>query len=93
MYIGILKIKIRIDSAFSLKDKRKIIVSTKERLKAKFNLSIAEVEDQDIYNLGTLGISVVSGDYSYLIEVLEEIILYLEEDFRFEILSIDKEIL
>jgi uncharacterized protein YlxP (DUF503 family) len=73
MVVAILKIALFIPQANSLKDKRRVIKSIKDRLRNGFNVSIAEVGDQDIWRSAKLGVAVISDDSSYANGVLSRI--------------------
>ncbi|HUV51676.1 MAG TPA: DUF503 domain-containing protein, partial [Dehalococcoidia bacterium] len=62
MNIGALKVRLRIPENHSLKGKRMIVRSITSQVKSKFNVSVAEVEDQDMWQVATLGITCVSND-------------------------------
>ena len=73
MVVGLLKVKLYMPSVRSLKDKRKILRSLKEKIRNKFNVSIAEVDYQDYHQSALLGIAQVASDTSYLQSSLERI--------------------
>ena len=66
MPIAYLKLELRIESAHSLKDKRQVVRSVKDRLRNSFNISIAEIEVTDMWQLATLGIVSISDSRDYL---------------------------
>ena len=78
MEVGILIVKISIGEASSLKEKRKILKSLIDVLKNKFNLSIAEVGEQNKWQVAELGIAVVGNDKSYLNRVIEKVVDKIE---------------
>ena len=73
MVVAILKITLFIPQANSLKDKRRVIKSVKDRLRNGFNVSIAEIGDQDIWRSAKLGVAVISENSSYANGVLSRI--------------------
>ncbi len=73
MVVAVLKIALSIPQANSLKDKRRVIKSLKDRLRNGFNVSVAEIGDQDIYRSAKLGVAVISEDSSYANGVLSRI--------------------
>lgn len=78
----------------SLKGKRQVIKSVTTRVAGKFNVSIAEVYDNDRWQVATLGISVVSNDNRYTNEVLSKIVDFIVGSrFDIEVLGYDIEIL
>lgn len=93
MYIGVLEVRVRIDQAFNLKEKRQVIKSVFDKVKRKYDFSPGEVEDQDVVNLSGWGFACVSNSYSYTEKRLEKLENFLENDLRFEILEIRREII
>jgi uncharacterized protein YlxP (DUF503 family) len=84
--VGICKIKLRLPDNLSLKGKRQVVKSVTARLKNKFNISVAEVEDNDLWQLATLGICFVSNDQRFTNEVLSkavEMVVNSQGDFEF----------
>ncbi len=73
MVVAVLKIALSIPQASSLKDKRRVIKSVKDRLRNKFNVSIAEIGDQDIWQSARLGVAVISSDSSYANGVISRV--------------------
>ena len=69
MIVAIGTFVIAFPEALSLKDKRQILRSMKDRVRAKFNASIAEVDNNDDWNNGTVGVSIVANDKVYLEQV------------------------
>lgn len=66
MPIAYLTLELRIEGAHSLKDKRQVLRSMKDRLRHSFNISIAEIEVTDLWQRATLGIVSISGSRDYL---------------------------
>jgi uncharacterized protein len=84
--VGICKIKLRLPDNLSLKGKRQVVKSLTARLKNKFNVSVAEVEDNDLWQLATLGVCFVSNDQRFTNEVLSkavEMVVNSQGDFEF----------
>lgn len=79
MVIGSLSIKIAIRSSRSLKDKRRIIKSVKDRIRNKFNVSISETEAQDNHKYSVIGVAMVGTDRQYVNSVLSSLVNF----FRF----------
>ncbi|HUQ49897.1 MAG TPA: DUF503 domain-containing protein [Terriglobales bacterium] len=66
MPIAHLTLEIRIEGAQSLKDKRQVVRSLKDRLRAGFNVSVAEVEESSLWQRATVAVVAVSGSRDYL---------------------------
>jgi len=89
--VGICKIKLRLPENLSLKGKRSVIKAIVALVQNKFNVSIAEVEDQDAWQLATLGVSCISNNSQYTNEVLSKIVDFVDSG-RFDIEMLDYEI-
>ncbi len=79
MVLGILTLELDIDHATSLKDKRAVLNRIKDRVRNKFNVSVAEIEAQDVWNLAVLGVVVVSNDQSFCNQVLCKVVEHVEQ--------------
>jgi|ERR1051326_869505 uncharacterized protein YlxP (DUF503 family) len=66
MPIAYLTLELRIEDAHSLKDKRQVLRSVKDRLRNSFNISIAEIDATDLWQRGTLGVVSISDSRDYL---------------------------
>jgi len=94
MHVGICRISFRLPENGSLKGKRRVLKSITSRVSNKFNVSVAEVNDQDLWQLATLGISCVSNDKRHANEVLSKVVDYITNArFEVEILDYNIEIL
>ena len=70
--IALLTLDIHIPHAHSLKDKRMILRSLRDRLRGKFNVSVAEVDHQDLWQRSQLSVVMVGSDEGFLQKVLQE---------------------
>ena len=73
MFVGVLRLTFHVPSARSLKDKRRVILKFRDRVRARFDVSIAEVAEQDKIQRAVFGVSVVSGDPKVCDSVLEQV--------------------
>ncbi|MEM7676092.1 MAG: DUF503 domain-containing protein [Myxococcota bacterium] len=78
MVVGILQITLDIPSAYSLKEKRKVVKSLIERTRHRFNVAVAEVADNDIYNRARIGMSAVANDAAVANSILDKALDALE---------------
>ena len=62
MFVGVARLTLQIADSGSLKSKRQVLRRITDRLKARFNVSVAEVEDQDLWQRATIALAVVSSD-------------------------------
>ena len=88
MHVISVKLTFYLPQSFSLKDKRQVRRSAIEKTKHKFNVSIAEVDTQDVHQTLTLGIALVSGDYSHAEKSMDEVIRFLEENVDGEMVTV-----
>jgi uncharacterized protein len=94
MNVGICKIKMRLPDNLSLKGKRQVVKSLTARLKNKFNISVAEVEDNDLWQLATIGICFISNDQRFTNEVLSKALdMVVQNQGDYELLDHEIEIL
>jgi uncharacterized protein YlxP (DUF503 family) len=77
MVVGSLRVRLLIREARSLKDKRQVVRSIKDRLRNGFNVSVAEVEAQDNRQLAVLGFAIVSNEARHVRTALEQIVAAL----------------
>src|SRR5579864_3791801 len=73
MPIASLTLEIRIEGAHSLKDKRQVVRSMKDRLRAKFNVSVAEMDATDLWQRATLAVVSISGSRDYLEGLMQNV--------------------
>ena len=94
MNVGICKVKLRLPENLSLKGKRRIIKSIITQVRNKFNVSVAEVDDHDVWQLATIGICCVSNNKRHTNEVLSKVVDFVVNGrFEEEILDYEIEIL
>ena len=91
MNVGICRIRFRLPENLSLKGKRRVLKSITTRVGNKFNVSVAEVDDQDLWQLATLGISCVSNNKRHANQVLSRVVDFITNS-RFEVEILDYEI-
>jgi len=78
MVIGLCQVELLLDGNFSLKGKRQVVKSLVARARQRFNISIAEVEDQDLWQKAVLGICTVSNDRQRVNSILDQVVDFLE---------------
>ncbi len=70
--VGLCTVELFIPGTQSLKDKRQVLMSLKDRLRDKFNLSVAEVEGQDLWQRAVLGLAYVANETRHVHQVLDQ---------------------
>lgn len=73
MFVGVLRLSFHVPGARSLKDKRQVVRSFRDKVRARLDVSIAEVSDQDLHQRATFGVAVVSSDASMCDEILASV--------------------
>ena len=94
MPVGVLTIEIQIPWAHSLKEKRAVLRKMRDRLRARFNVAVAELDHTDLWQQATLGVAAISGSRPLLEEVLRRALAEAErtlgddvQDYNIEIIG------
>ena len=87
MIVGVLRIELFIPESGSLKSKRFAIKSIKDRLKNRFNVSVAEVDNSDKWQRSSLGIAVVSNESKHIESILGNVMNLVYGDKRVEVID------
>ena len=78
MNVGVCRLTLRLPENQSLKGKRRVVHSLNARIRNKFNVSVAEVADNELWQRATIGFACVSNDSRHLDEVLSNIVSFIE---------------
>jgi len=78
-HIGLLTLELWIPQSGSLKSKRKVILSLKDRLRHQFNISIAEIAENDKWQKAVLGICMIANDRKYVEGCFQKMINFIED--------------
>ena len=78
MIVGVCRVSLRLPENGSLKGKRQVVRSLTTRLRNKFNVAVAEVADNDRWQIATIGITCVSNDARHAQEMLDRVVSYIE---------------
>lgn len=92
MVVGTLKIGFRLHDNRSLKGKRKVVKSIVDKVKSRFNVSIAEIGSNDIWQKIELGISAVGNDRRHIDSSLNRVLSYIDSLYLAEIVDTQMEI-
>jgi uncharacterized protein YlxP (DUF503 family) len=93
MFVSVARLTLQIPESGSLKAKRQVLRRITDRVKARFNVSVAEVEDQDLWQRAGLALAVVSSDRRHAEEQLEKIIHFVEDMYVAPLVSRETETL
>ena len=78
MVVGVLRLTFVIPGAQSLKDKRQALRRIIERTRARYNVSVAEVGDNDVWQRALVGVTVVANEHAFVNEVLDKVVRDIE---------------
>jgi len=81
MNIGVCRIELRLPENQSLKGKRRVIKSIITRLQNKYNVSVAEVDNQNLWQLATLGVACVSNHRKHVDETLSNVVKFVAQNY------------
>jgi uncharacterized protein len=79
MVVGVLRLELLLPENHSLKGKRSVLRAIKSRVRDKFNVSIAECDDHDLWQRATLGVSQVGADQPHVDSCLREVVKFIDD--------------
>ena len=88
MNIGVGKVSLRIPENMDLKGKRQVLKSITGRIRHKFDVAVAEVDDNDMWQVATIGICCISNNKRHSNEVLSKAVHFIESS-RFDVEILD----
>jgi hypothetical protein len=92
MVVGICTIELHLPESGSLKSKRQILKRIKDRIRNRFNVSLAEVENNDLWQRTTLGVAAVANQGKFVNQVLSQVIEHLHKESGVVVLDYSMEI-
>ncbi|UCF88917.1 MAG: DUF503 domain-containing protein [bacterium] len=93
MVVGVLRLTLYMSESGSLKGKRRILRSIKDRLRSQFNVSVAEVDHQDLWQKAELAIALAAADRDYADKVMQTILGKVESWHLAEVIDVQMEII
>jgi uncharacterized protein YlxP (DUF503 family) len=94
MNVGVGKVSLRIPENMDLKGKRQVLKSIISRVRNKFDVAVAEVDNNDMWQLATIGVCCISNNKRHSNEVLSKVVSFIENSrFDVEILDYSIEII
>jgi hypothetical protein len=93
MTVGICHLVLYLPESGSLKNKRSVLKSVTVRIRNKFNVSISEVGDNDLWQKAVLGVAIVSNDSRYANRVLSKVVDLVQDDLRVELIDYSLEMI
>ena len=92
MTIGTLEVVLRIRESHSLKSRRRVVKSLTDRIRSRFNVSVADLGDQNLWQKVVIGEAVVANDGRFVNQVLSKVLNLISSDPRAEIIDQSMEI-
>jgi uncharacterized protein YlxP (DUF503 family) len=92
MFVGVCRLTLMLPESGSLKDKRAVLRRIKDRVQLKFNVAIAEVGDQDLWQSAQLGMAVVSNDRAFSESMIAKIVDFIEQLGAAKIVDDEKDV-
>jgi uncharacterized protein YlxP (DUF503 family) len=93
MFVGVLTLELYIHQADSLKEKRMVVNSMLDKIRARFNVSAAQIDNHDLWQSATLGVAVISNDQRTLNTVMNHVRDLAETDIRCDVTQCRMEVL
>lgn len=93
MFVAVARVTLQIPESGSLKAKRQVLRRVSDRVKARFNVSVAEVDDQDLWQKATLAMAVVGNDRRHVNEMMDKILQFVEDMYVAPITDREMEII
>ncbi len=93
MFIATAVVKLHLPWVHSLKEKRMVVKSLTSKTRNQFNVSAAEVEEQDIHQIAVLGFVSIAGDKGQADSIIDHVINFIEGNTEGDVVSVDREII
>jgi len=93
MIIGTMKITLYAPWVRSLKEKRMVVKSLCGKAAAKFNISVSEIEAQDVHQTIVIGIACVTNETAFCDSVLSNVLTFIESNTEAEVIKVEKEMI
>ncbi len=92
MIIGSLRVELALFEAMNLKDKRRIVLSLKDRIRNRFNVSIAEVDCNEMHRKAVIGVAAVANDRRFIESTLTQVVDFIRVFHNVTLLDYEIEI-
>lgn len=87
MLVGTLVVQVYIPSSTSLKDKRQVVKSVIHRVQNHFNVSVVELNNEDLWQRATVGVAIAGDNQEYIQRQLQLVLNFMDGEPRWEILQ------
>jgi len=92
MFVGVLRLTLHLPEPGSLKSKRHLVRSAVDRVRSRFNVSVAEVADNDLWQRSVLGVAAVGNDRAFVNETLDKVAGFVASMHGGQILVTDRDL-
>ena len=93
MIVGTLKITLHAPWVHSLKEKRAVVKSICGKAAVKFNISVSEVEGQDVHQQIVIGVACVTNETHHCDSILDNVLKFIENNTEAEVIKVEREII
>lgn len=90
MLVGTLQVEVYIPGAASLKDKRQVVKGVIKRIQHRFNVSIAEINNEDLWQRANLGVAMVGCSSGHIDRQLQLVLNYMDAEPRWQVTKVEK---
>jgi uncharacterized protein YlxP (DUF503 family) len=91
MVVGVLRLEFHLADSHSLKEKRAVLKSLKDRLRGKFNVAVAEVDMHELWQRACLGVAALGGDRHYVSGLLHDVVEWVRMERLAALIRADEE--
>lgn len=89
MLVGTLLVEVYIPESTSLKTKRMVTKSMIQRIQNRFNVSISEIDNKDLWQRATIAVAMVGDNQIYIERKLQWIVNFMDEDSRWQVIKVE----
>ncbi|MBN1561267.1 DUF503 domain-containing protein [candidate division KSB1 bacterium] len=93
MFIGSLQVELLIPDSTSLKEKRMVLTSIKKRLQNKFNISVVELDHQDLWQRASLGVVMAANEQQRVRAAMDKILNFIDDQENSQVIDFQIEII
>src|SRR5687768_10188069 len=93
MFVCVARLSLEVPASGSLKAKRQVLRRITDRVKARFNVSVAEVDDNELWQRASIALAVVGNDRRHVNEQMDKVIQFVDDMYVAPILTREMEIL
>jgi len=90
MVVGVLRVEVHLPRAQSLKDKRSVLKSLRDQMRGRFNIAVAELDSNEMWQRATVGISALSEERAYVEGLLKDVVEWLRSTHLVELIRVDE---